>query len=174
MYLVLFVLLFLLSNAFFTLDEETLIILSSFIWVDAAGGLFKRLLDIELVSKIELVRLKFTWFLKIKRQLLVDLIRLHRTRLHLKENFYSFNNLFVVRLVGELVSIFLWGVNIRRKFDSKSRVVNFGIMVHYERLIRSLAKDAAISSFSEILIQDESSKRRFAVVRYTTILFLSL
>lgn len=174
MYFIVFLLLFLLSNAFLTLDEETLIILSSFIWVDAAGNLFKRLLDIELVAKIELVRLKFIWFLKLKRQLLVELIRVHRTRLNLKENFYAFNNLFVVRLVGDLVSIFLWGVNIRRKFDSKSRVVNFGIMVHYERLIRSIAKDAAMSSFSEILIQEESSKRRFAVVRYTTILFLSL
>jgi hypothetical protein len=169
----LFVFLFLLSNAFLTLDEETLIILSSFVWVDAAGGLFKKLLDAELVAKVSLIRSKFTWFLNLKRQLLVDLIRLHKTRLSLKSSFYVFNNLFVTRVVGDAVSLFLFGVDTRRKFDSRVRIVNFGIMVHYDRLVRNIVRDAAMASFSETLVQDgESYIRRFNVVRYTTILFL--
>lgn len=175
MYFIAFVFffLFLISNAFLTLDEETLIILSSFIWVDAAGALFKKLLDAELVLKILQVRSKFTWFLKLKRQLLVDLIRLHKTRIGLRESFYVFSNLLVVKLVGEIISMFLWGVDTRRKFDSKVRVVNFGIMVHYDRLIRNIERDMAMSSFSETFVQEEESHtHRYNIVKYTTILFL--
>lgn len=172
---ILFLFLFLLSNAFLTLDEETLIILSSFVWVDAAGGLFKKLLDAELVTKVLLIRSKFVWFLNLKRQLLIDLLSLHKTRLGLRGSFYTFNNLFIVKLVGDVVSFFLWGVTTRRKFDSKVRVVNFGIMVHYDRLVRNVSKDAIMASFSETLVQDgESYTRRFNIVKYTKILFLFL
>lgn len=169
----LFLFLFLISNAFLTLDEETLIILSSFIWVDAAGGLFKRLLDAELVAKIAQVRSKFTWFLRLKRSLLLELIQLHKTRIGLRSRFYSLSSLFVFRLLGEVTSTFLWGVTSRRKFDSRLRVLNFGILVHYDRLIRNIERDSAMSFFSEILLHDEECHiHRYNVVKYTTILFL--
>lgn len=168
-----FVFLFLISNAFLTLDEETLIILSSFIWVDAAGGLFKRLLDVELVTKIAQIRAKFTWFLRLKRSLLLELTQLHKKRVGLRRSFYSLNNLFVLKLVGEVTSMFLWGVVSRRKFDSRLRVLNFGILVHYDRLIRNIERDSAMSFFSEILLHDEESHiHRYNIVKYTTILFL--
>jgi hypothetical protein len=73
-YAVLFILFYLLSNAYLTLDEETLIILASIIWLDAAGVVFKKLLDEELVLRVNGIRLKFIWFLEVKRQLVFSLI----------------------------------------------------------------------------------------------------
>jgi predicted membrane channel-forming protein YqfA (hemolysin III family) len=71
----------LVSFAFFTLDEETLIILCSFIWVDAASGLLKKFLDFELLHKVDVIRSKFLWFLVVKRTFLLELISFHRSRL---------------------------------------------------------------------------------------------
>lgn len=172
-YVVVFILVFLLSNAYLTLDEETLIILASIIWLDAAGATFKKLLDEELVARVTAIRLKFIWFLEVKRQLVNSLITLHKSRILLKQDLFFVNNLYFFRLILESVSTFLLGVTIRRKFDSKSRVVNFGIMVHYDRLIIRLGKDSAYSSFSETLVGVEKSyKRRRNIARYTTVLFL--
>lgn len=173
LYVIIFILFFLLSNAYLTLDEETLIILASIIWLDAAGATFKKLLDEELVSRVTAIRLKFIWFLEVKRQLVNSLLTLHKSRVFLKQDLCFVNNLFFFRLLLESVSTFLLGVTIRRKFDSKARVVNFGIMVHYDRLIIRLGKDSAYSSFSETLLGIEKSyKRRLNIARYTTVLFL--
>jgi hypothetical protein len=172
-YVILFILFYLLSNAYLTLDEETLIILASIIWLDAAGVVFKKLLDEELVLRVNGIRLKFIWFLEVKRQLVFSLIRLHKSRVSLKHDLRFVNNLFFFRLILESISTFLLGVTIRRKFDSKVRVVDFGIMVHYDRLIIRLGKDSAYSSFSETLVGVEKSyRRRFNIARYTTVLFL--
>lgn len=172
-YTVFFILFFLISNAYLTLDEETLIIFASIIWLDAAGATFKKLLDVELVVRIASIRLKFLWFLELKRYLITDLIKLHLGRLLLKQDLLFVNNSFFSYLILEIISVFLLGVTFRRKFDSKARVVNFGIMVHYDRLIIRLGKDSFYSSVSEILVNDEKSyRRRYNTTRYTTGLFL--
>jgi hypothetical protein len=69
-YLVLSTVVLLVSNAFFTFDEETLIILASFVWFDAAGGLFKTMLDAELVHKVDAVRSKFVWVFVFKTSII--------------------------------------------------------------------------------------------------------
>jgi|JI71714B2RNA_FD_contig_111_174180_length_3071_multi_3_in_0_out_0_2 hypothetical protein len=168
-YLVLSTVVLLVSNAFFTFDEETLIILASFVWFDAAGGLFKTMLDAELVHKVDAVRSKFVWFLSLKRQLLVDLIKFHRVRSSVKTSIKNLNDVFLSSLVYESLSSYIVGLTSRRKFDSHTRVVNFGVAVYYDRLVRNLEKTFVLTNFSGVLVKlDSAARPQFNFARYTT------
>lgn len=158
-HVVLSLLILLVSNAFLTFDEETLIILASFFWFDAAGGLFKKMLENELVYKVDVIRAKFVWFLSAKRQLLVDLIKLHKARLSLESHVVTANTVFVNAAVLDSLSLFLTAVDTRRKFGVYSWVSSLGSAVYYDRLVRSLEKTLTVSSFSGVLIKPTTSNR---------------
>jgi hypothetical protein len=157
--IVLSILVLLVSNAFLTFDEETLIILASFFWFDAAGGLFKKMLENELVHKVEAIRAKFVWFLTAKRQLLVELIKLHNGRMSLESKLVAVNNTFISTLSEESISLFLVASDTRRKFSAYSWVSSLGTAVYYDRLVRNLEKTLSVASFSGVLVKPTSAVR---------------
>jgi hypothetical protein len=157
--IVLSILVLLVSNAFLTFDEETLIILASFFWFDAAAGLFKKMLENELVHKVEAIRAKFVWFLTAKRQLLVELIKLHNGRMSLESRLVAVNNTFISTLSEESISLFLVASDTRLKFSAYAWVSSLGTAVYYDRLVRNLEKTLSVASFSGVLVKPTSAVR---------------
>jgi hypothetical protein len=160
----------LVSQAFITFDEETLIILCSFLWLDAAGGLFKKLLEAELVFKVDQVRAKFVWFLALKKQLLTDLIRFHKKRAGLKSLVALLNNVYTHSLVLHSVVSYLQSARLRRKFETRARIIAMGSFVHYDRLVRNLKKSLVIIPFSGTLVTTRSKKKNSTFSRYGAII----
>lgn len=157
----------LISNAFFTFGEETLIILASFIWFDAAGGFFKKMLEVELVHKVDSVRFKFIWFLSLKRQLLIDLLRFHKVRSVTHASVKGLHDVFVASMLFEVLLSYLLGLSLRRKFDSHVRVVGFGVSAYYDRLVRNLERSIGLSGFSGVSVKVEfDSCPAFSFARY--------
>lgn len=75
---------FLVIQGYLILEEETLIILASFIWLDAAGGMIRKVIEAELVQKGETIKQKFVWFLNLKKRLITKLIVLHESRVNIE------------------------------------------------------------------------------------------
>jgi hypothetical protein len=78
-----FILLFLVIEGYFVLEEETLIIIASAFWLDAAGGAIRNLLEEELVNKGNAIHGKFLYFLNAKKALLERLVALHKSRVEI-------------------------------------------------------------------------------------------
>lgn len=106
---VLFLICFLVINGFIVLDEETLIILASFVWVDAAGGFIRKALDAELVHKGTVIRDKFFWFLNRKKEIGLELISFYKDRKEYQSNLLLLYNFYSSKLVGELLTHYYVG-----------------------------------------------------------------
>lgn len=68
-YIIVMLCIFILTNGFVLIEEELLIILAGFLWVDAAGKLISNFLLNELYYKTHLLKNKYVWFLKRKLKL---------------------------------------------------------------------------------------------------------
>ena len=170
--LIFFLITFGVANAYFTFDEEMLIILSTIIWVDAAGGLFKKFLDTELLHKVTLIKSKFVWFLFLKAQVLKELIFMYQNRLLARGKILSFNSFYVFSVLkGSLIS-FLQAKRLRSRYDTKFYLLTFGNNVHSDRLIKNLARTLATSSFSGIAVL-KNGRPLYPVARYSSLLILS-
>lgn len=76
--LIVFIIILLVSQNYIFIEEETLIIASSVIWLDAAGGVFKKVIGSELEERGNKVKEKFEWYLKAKEELIKGLITKRR------------------------------------------------------------------------------------------------
>lgn len=150
--LLLLLIVILFSFAFFTLDEESLIILCSFLWLDAAGGLFKNLLDGELVHKVEVIRAKFVWYLSVKRLFLLDLLGAHTARLKLSLFVTTLNNHLLATLLTTLLSLFIETALLKRKYTAHLWVLNFGASVYHSKLVNKLDSSLSLFPFSSTLL----------------------
>lgn len=126
------------SKALVSFDEETLIILATVFWFDAAGGLFKTMLDSELVHKVNSVESKFIWFLELKKNLLLDVVAFHRTRLNLSSLLLNFHNSFVSILLVVSLTSYLNGLGLKLSYTEESHLSSFGNAVQYDKIIRGL------------------------------------
>jgi len=165
--LLLVVIAILLSFAFFTLDEETLIILCSFLWLDAAGGLFKQLLDGELVHKVAAIRSKFLWYLSVKRSFLQDLLRVHGGRVSLAKVLTSLNNTIVLSLLTSTICLFLDSFTLEKRYASHLWVVNFGGVVYHLTLLNKLEASLSLFPFSSTLLIKTSNFDAASSVAYS-------
>jgi hypothetical protein len=159
----------LVSNAFFTFDEEMLIIVATLFWFDAAGGLFKKMLESELVTKVDVVRSKFVWFLTLKHQLLEDLLKFHTSRISLGSSLSLANSVFLTLAVTEVVALYLITVTLRRKFVVNAWISLAGTGVYYGRLLSDLEQTLSLSSFSGVAVNvSVSEKPAFDFDRYSS------
>ncbi len=97
---------FLVVRGYVVLDEESLIIIASFVWVDAAGGFIKGALNTELIQKGDLIKQKFFWFLNVKAEILTKLVYLHELRLNLTDSLIYFFEYVVGKSLFHLLSNF--------------------------------------------------------------------
>jgi hypothetical protein len=157
------------SNAFFTFDEEMLIIVATLFWFDAAGGLFKKMLESELVVKVDVVRSKFIWFLTLKHQLLEDLLKFHTSRISLGSALSLTNSVFLTLAVTEVVALYLATVTLRRKFVVSTWISLVGAGVYYGRLLSDLEQTLTLSSFSGVAVSPSvAEKPLFDFDRYSS------
>lgn len=134
-------LLFLVLQGFILLEEETLIILASFIWLDAAGGLIYTGIKSELESKGDFVKDNYLHFLNLKKDALISLLEVHKSRQNLDSHYLlPLKNYFVVRFLEKNLNSFLLGLDINEKFNKKKFVVSEGHFVINEMLQRKLEK----------------------------------
>lgn len=159
----------LVSYAYLTFDEELLVILSTLLWFDSAGNLFKKMLEVELVAKVEGIRVRFIWFLTLKQQLLVELLRLHKSRFFLHSALSLVNSIFLVTLVNHVVSLFLSILLLRRNFLADSFLDSFGNSIYYDSLAVELSDSFVLGKFSNITLTPEEL-RNSSAARFTTYL----
>ena len=110
--IVLFV--FLVVQGYLVLEEETLIILASFIWVDAAGGMIKKVIESELVHKSVVIKEKFVWFLNLKKVLITKLLGLHESRLKLEGIISKIYEYFMISLLNDSL---LYSINLGQSYS---------------------------------------------------------
>jgi hypothetical protein len=157
-YLILAFLVLFIGSGLFTFDEEGLIILCSFLWVDAAGGLFRTALDSELISKVAVIRSKFSWYIISKREFVLDLLKIHNGRTALVQFVAFLNNWLMVSTVKNVLALTLVNLSSRRLYESQIWVLNFGVAVHHAKLIKVLESSLSVAPFSFTLIRVPSSK----------------
>jgi len=173
-YLVLAFLVLFIGSGFFTFEEEGLIILCSFLWVDAAGGLFKTALDSELVSKVAAIRSKFSWYIVSKQAFILDLLKVHHARVNLVHSVIFFNNWLLASLVKNSLALTVFNLINRRLYESHLWVLNFGVAVHHARLIKILESTLSIAPFSFTLIRAPFAKAVPSVHTYKSLFTLSV
>lgn len=159
----------LVSNVFFSFDEESIIIFASVLWVDAAGGLFKKFFDAELVHKSTATRDKFVGFLSLKRSLALELLQYHRTRKHLAVVVSELNNYFLFATTSVLVGNFLQSVRSRRLYTARLIVTTIGAAVHFERLARNLETSMAIVHFSGTDVRSLNRNTGVQILSYSNL-----
>ncbi len=75
-----FVIVFLVVNSFVMLEEESLVAIASFIWLDAAGSAIRVALTSELEGRGDKIKETFTWYMNTKKNLVNLLISKHELR----------------------------------------------------------------------------------------------
>lgn len=167
--LVALILAIIVSYAFLTFDEELLVILSTLFWFDSAGSLIKKMLEVELIEKVDNIRNRFVWFLVLKQQLLFDLLKLHRSRGLLHSSLVLINSVFIVTLVNYVVALFVNVLSLRRKFLADNLVDSFGNGVYYDYLSVELADTFVLGKFSNVIVEQEDTRNNI-IVRFSTYL----
>jgi len=155
--------LILISKALVSFDEETLIIIATIVWIDAAGGLFKSMLDSELVHKVNSIEVKFVWFLDLKRKLLLDVVSFHQTRLNLSQLLSTFHNSFVSLLLVTILNSYVNGQIIKLAHTKESYLTSFGDSVQYDKIIRGLQETISTLDYASTTVRIASAqgKRSF-------------
>jgi hypothetical protein len=132
---------FLVLQGFILLEEETLIILASFIWLDAAGGLIYNGIKSELESKGDFVKENYMYFLDLKKDVLTSLLEVHKSRQNLDTRYLlPLRNYFVIQFLEKNLNSFLSGLVINVNYNKKKFVVSEGYLVINEMLQRKLEK----------------------------------
>lgn len=104
-----FIVCFFVVKGFVVLDEETLIILASFVWVDAAGGFIRKALEAELVHKGDVIRDKFFWFLNRKRDIGEELVKFYKSRESIQNLFLNLHSFYIREILAHTVKYFYAG-----------------------------------------------------------------
>jgi hypothetical protein len=76
-----FIFVFLVTQGFILIEEETLILMAGFFWVDLAGSFIKDMLFTELVAKGDVIRDKYLVIFKAREESLLSIFLLHKKRL---------------------------------------------------------------------------------------------
>jgi|DeeseametaMP0958_FD_contig_123_12187_length_3028_multi_4_in_0_out_0_2 hypothetical protein len=117
-----FIILLLVSQGFIILEEETLIILASFVWVDAAGGAIRSALDSALIQKGNIIQEKFVYFLNTKRSLVSGLIASHKNRINLTNTLQIIHNYSINLLLTSIFINYIYSIKNLRANQSKDMV----------------------------------------------------
>jgi len=93
-----FILVFLVVNSFVMIEEESLVVIASFIWLDAAGGVIRQMLTSELEGRGDKIKETFEWYLQAKKNLINLLIEKHQERANLSKSILGLYDVYLEKL----------------------------------------------------------------------------
>jgi len=151
---------FFVVQGFFSLDEEMLIILAGVVWLDAAGGLFRSVIEKELVYKGKSIRESFVWFLKKQSENVTELKTLHYSRVNSVTEFLNLKEYFLNFSVSNLQKRLL--LNLYR-FEQMSGLVLYKFFINSGKNEKSLSISSQLlllveNSDTKLLLQEIGSK----------------
>ena len=124
------VLAILVFQGFILLEEETLIVLASFVWLDAAGGLIANSIKSELEHKGDSIKENYIYFLNLKKKTLESLITLHESRENLGSLYVKpLRDSFVLSLLESNTSSYSSGVRLNLQYLRKHQITSQGFLV---------------------------------------------
>lgn len=138
---IVFIILFLITQGFVLIEEETLILLAGLFWVDLAGVFFKDFLISELEHRGAAIKSVYLKFFSFKEDNLMVLYSLHQKRLFIcnEVSIYSKSrNIVLSNIFVNGLSSFLGYHNIGVKFLLKESIIFLGFIVISDIFLVSL------------------------------------
>lgn len=142
-------LIILITNSFLFLEEETLVLLASILWLDAAGSLIRNLLETELENKGDIIKEKFVWYLSMKEKLIGLLISKHQERKKVAEELKDIYNYYIETLVDKSINNYINDTITLSRNEIKNDIVVVG-----KQVINDIALDELDKIFK--VIKDRS------------------
>lgn len=172
MLLLFFLISFGVVNAYGALDEELLIIACSFIWFDAAAGVFKNFLNDELVSKVHQIKSKFVWFFLSKRDTILDLLKRFKIRLQFVKLNYKFNFQFSKKFISKINSKYFRRNKIRRKSFGNLRMGNTGSSVNFDGTAKYYQKTIGFNYSNDTTVRYDSGLPQWCVFEWCRTVYI--
>lgn len=140
-FLFLLVFLVLIFKGYILLEEETLIILASVFWVDAAGGFIRQTLESELVHKGDIIKENYLYFLQVKKDIILLLLELHERRVTLKTAYHApLRSYIMTQLLTDLLSAYNKHLVLSKKYIRKVDISAAGLSVVSDIFVNDLEK----------------------------------
>lgn len=161
-WLVISIIIIIITNGFTLLEEELLIILASFIWVDAAGKLINSMLKQYLVDIGLIIKNKYLWFLLKKKEISILLIKIYYKRIALIYLINDIQSFILLNLISNSIIYFLNNSILLKKYNILILINNFGSI-----LIKDIFMNE-ISVISNILLENKNY-----INFYTNVIYLN-
>lgn len=150
------------TNGFILLEEELLIILASFIWVDAAGKFINSLLKQYLIDVSVIIKNKYLWFLLKKKEIYIILIKLYYKRIVLFHLINDIQKYILIKLINNIIIYFLNNYMLLSKYNILLILNNTGTLI---------IKDIFINEITEIY--GIIAENKDYINSYTNIIYLN-
>jgi len=148
---IVFIILFLVVNSYVVLEEESLVVIASFLWLDAAGGFIRGALTSELEGKGDKIKEVFEWYLVAQKNLESVLITKHRLRENLVKGLVGIYSLYLERLLESIVKSYQKDYSNIINEERRSDIVERGLL-----LVNDLArKEIQVSLSSQGLKESD-------------------
>lgn len=126
---IVFLVLFLVVNSFVVLEEESLVVVASFLWLDAAGSAIREALTTELEGKGDKIKEVFEWYLTAQRNLENVLMEKHRLREDLVSSLVGIYTLYLERLLESIVKSYKQDYEGMIAQERKNDIVERGLLI---------------------------------------------
>jgi hypothetical protein len=126
---VVFIILFIVVNSFVVLEEESLVFIASFLWIDAAGSVIREALTSELEGKGDKIKEVFEWYLTAQKNLEEVLITKHKLREDLVKGLVGIYSLYLERLLDSIVKSYQEDYTTLLSQERKNDIVERGLLL---------------------------------------------
>lgn len=148
---IVFIILFIVVNSFVVLEEESLVVVASFLWLDAAGSVIREGLTSELEGKGDKIKEVFEWYLTAQKNLENVLIEKHKIREGLVNSLVGIYTLYLERLLESIVKSYKQDYEGIINQERKNDIVERGLLI-----VNDLArKELQVSLSSQGLKESE-------------------
>lgn len=148
---VVFIILFIVVNSFVVLEEESLVFIASFLWIDAAGSVIREALTSELEGKGDKIKEVFEWYLTAQKNLEEVLITKHKLREDLVKGLVGIYSLYLERLLDSVVKSYQEDYTNILTQERKNDIVERGLL-----LVNDLARKEIQVSLSSQGLKESS------------------
>lgn len=124
-----FILVFLVVNSFVMIEEESLVVIASFIWLDAAGGVIRQMLTTELEGRGDKIKETFEWYLQAKKNLINLLIEKHQERANLSKSILGLYDVYLEKLLNGLLLNYYKNAIVLSNQERKNDLVEVGMTI---------------------------------------------
>lgn len=130
----------LIVQSFVFLEEETLILIASIVWLDAVGEIIRKLLEKELENKGDIIKEKFIWYLTMKERLISLLINKHEERKKIAEEIKDIYSYYIDKIVEKSIENYKRDSKIIIENEIKTDIIMTGKQVINDIALNELEK----------------------------------